>query len=332
MPKRYVVVDTHLQTITKNITMQLAKLGLKNEFYSLIICVVVGFIAGMIMLAVGGNDPEKNGLPAWPTDEMYGRGQFSGLATGAIVAFASGIGVALSVVGDYMATVIGVAISASLLPPAVNCGMLWAQALYVHSWDGTGVNPGCNEESCFIASELAIMGSISITLTVENIILVFLASWMMFKIKDVTMSKDRGFDDQNRQLVYKSITSFKDRYDDLRMKSKFSMSLQRKPSLKRLTMRDADSDVLGKPLEDLTVDQDMKKTNLKKALLSYNTMRRFGGTYTGTARSMASSGYGSDNEIDIIMESDEEEETGKVKTNAGYVAVGGTVEMAEDGV
>ena len=39
-------------------------------------------------------------------------------------AFFSGLGVALSVLDDQTSSLVGVAISASLLPPAVNCGML----------------------------------------------------------------------------------------------------------------------------------------------------------------------------------------------------------------
>merc|ERR1712129_328330 len=142
---------------------------------------------------------------------------------------------------------------------------------------------------------------------------------------DVTMSKDRGFDAQNRQLVYKSITSFKDRYDDIKTRSRFSMSLKKKPSLKRLAMSDVDSHVLGKPLGAITQDKDMKQVNLKKTLLSYNTMRRFGGTYTGRSAGSPRS------DIDIIMESDDEEdEEEAVGNRTGYVAVGGTVEMMEE--
>lgn len=37
-----------------------------------------------------------------------------------MIAIPSGAGVALAVLGDYTASLVGVAISASLLPPAVN--------------------------------------------------------------------------------------------------------------------------------------------------------------------------------------------------------------------
>merc|ERR1712176_613210 len=164
-----------------------------------------------------------------PTTEMTSRGQLVGLATGAIVAFASGVGVALSVVGDYMSSVIGVAISASLLPPAVNCGMLWAMPLYVSIWPDR-----MNEHT---PSELAMMGLISIVLTIENIILVFLASLAMFKIKGVTLKKDRNYDESNKQMVYQSITSFKDQWSEIKQRPSartLNRSKRAAPSMKNV--------------------------------------------------------------------------------------------------
>eukprot|EP01084_Bolivina_argentea_P013119 24582_1 len=173
----------------------LAKLGAKNEFGSLLICIIVGFIVGGILIIITENRENSYSGKPWPTDEMHARGDLYGLAIGAIVAFTSGVGVALSVVNDYMASIIGVAISGSLLPPAVNCGMLWAQSLYVWKYDGYDPKqlwqPGCNQNDCYTAFELAQMGIVSILLTIENIILIFIAGLVMFKIKDITPSKNR---------------------------------------------------------------------------------------------------------------------------------------------
>ena len=143
--------------------------------------------------------------------------------------------------------------------------MLWAMSLYVYIWPDRG--------NGHTANELAEMGAISITLTIENIILVFLASWMMFIIKDVAIQKDRGYDDNNKQLVYQSITSFKDRYDDIKMRSS-NFSLNRhKPSMKRLSLAGTSKQVLGKPLIETTQDAGIRSRTLKKTLMSYNTMR-----------------------------------------------------------
>ena len=58
----------------------------------------------------------------WPTDEMESRGHASSLIIGLLIAVPSGVGVALSVVSSNTGGLVGVAISASLLPPAVNAG------------------------------------------------------------------------------------------------------------------------------------------------------------------------------------------------------------------
>lgn len=48
------------------------------------------------------------------------RGVYRGLVIGVMIAIPSGAGVALSVLGGNTGSLVGVAISASLLPPAVN--------------------------------------------------------------------------------------------------------------------------------------------------------------------------------------------------------------------
>ncbi len=57
----------------------------------------------------------------WPTDEMMARGKLKGMVVGAMIAVPSGAGVALSILAGNAGSLVGVAISASLLPPAVNC-------------------------------------------------------------------------------------------------------------------------------------------------------------------------------------------------------------------
>ena len=191
----------------------LARLGLKNEIWSLCICVLVGFLWAFFMVFVDCYILQWNpdGV-VWPTDEMKSRGTAEGLATGAVIAFASGVGVALSVVGDFTSAIIGVAISASLLPPAVNCGMLWAYAICV------AIDPSLAYG--YTPESLAEMGGYSIALTIENIILVFLASLMMFYIKDVTLNTSRGFDDNNRQIKALAIGAFKEKFDDVKIRGK----------------------------------------------------------------------------------------------------------------
>ena len=54
----------------------------------------------------------------WPTAEMLSRGTRTTFLCGIPIAFFSGLGVALSVLDDSTSSLVGVAISASLLPPA----------------------------------------------------------------------------------------------------------------------------------------------------------------------------------------------------------------------
>merc|ERR1719203_1605437 len=113
-------------------------------------------------------------------------------------------------------------------------------SLYVFFDPASGQNgsekcwPG-DPDTC-TAQDLAKMGLISIVLTIENIVLVFLASWMMFCIKDVTLSNNRGFDEGNKQLVYQGIGSFKERYEDLKTRSSnFELQKNKKRKKKQQT-------------------------------------------------------------------------------------------------
>ena len=60
---------------------------------------------------------------------MMVRGDYKDMPLDVLIAILSGAGAALSVLGNNTASMVGVAISASLLPPAVNAGLLWAVAI-----------------------------------------------------------------------------------------------------------------------------------------------------------------------------------------------------------
>ena len=64
-------------------------------------------------------------------EEMLSRGELRSLLVGVLIATPSGAGVALSVLGGNAGSLVGVAISASLLPPAVNCGMFWSLSIVI---------------------------------------------------------------------------------------------------------------------------------------------------------------------------------------------------------
>ena len=81
----------------------------------------------------------------WPTPEMVTRATLQNFLVGLPIAFFSGLGVAVSVLDDSTSSLVGVAISASLLPPAVNSGILWvAWGFAANNWLGStgGVGGG----------------------------------------------------------------------------------------------------------------------------------------------------------------------------------------------
>lgn len=139
----------------------LARIGVVNEVISLVICIAVGFLMGFVWYLVEG--AASGDVYSQPTDEMVSRGEDATvLASGSVIAFVSGLGVALAALGDYMGTIVGVAISASLLPPAVNSGMLLALALYEAINPDKVTEPGGE----FDASRIFIMAVVSLVLTV----------------------------------------------------------------------------------------------------------------------------------------------------------------------
>ena len=80
---------------------KLRNLGIINELISLVICVLSGFVMGLVVCPW----IETYGVPQWPTQEMVGRGQLRSLWVGVLVAVPSGAGVALSVLGGNAGTI-----------------------------------------------------------------------------------------------------------------------------------------------------------------------------------------------------------------------------------
>jgi uncharacterized hydrophobic protein (TIGR00271 family) len=168
--------------------------GIINEVVSLVICVMVGFIGGWILIGCGAHTEWT-----WPTSEMAGRGTVVGILTGIAIATPSGVGVALSILSDNTSSLVGVAISASLLPPAVNAGMMWAYAIFIESgWKGWMLTKGgqgieMNVNATVLPSGVSMQtpnaiawaGFISLVLTLLNIALIIIIACAMFWCKSV---------------------------------------------------------------------------------------------------------------------------------------------------
>merc|ERR1719495_1601766 len=128
--------------------------GMWVEAISLLICMLVGFIVSLCFIGLDVTE-----FYEWPTGEMTGRGQPKVMYEGLLIAVPSGVGVSIGLLDSDMCPLVGVAISASLLPPAVNTGMLLA-----YSWLGKFDVDKYGKE------DLWQMAGISLSLTLENIV------------------------------------------------------------------------------------------------------------------------------------------------------------------
>jgi uncharacterized hydrophobic protein (TIGR00271 family) len=155
---------------------ELAMLGLRVELISLAGCFVTGFVSSLV------------GIPfltdgQWPMPEMQARGEWYNLLIGIAIAVPSGVGVALSVLGNNTASLVGVAISASLLPPAVNCGLLCC-----YGWLGPYMNPSLTIDK----GEILTLAGVSMLLTIENIVCIYFAGLFMFWVKEVAPIQNKS--------------------------------------------------------------------------------------------------------------------------------------------
>lgn len=139
---------------------KLVRMGFVTEIVSLALCIIIGVIVAGCFL------PLKDATDDWPEEEMLGRGEMRNFYAGIPIAFFSGLGVAVGLLDSQTNSLVGVAISASLLPPAVNAGMLWV----VHfAMDDQYLDEGMR----------------SLFLTIMNIGAIIVASMLMFRLKEV---------------------------------------------------------------------------------------------------------------------------------------------------
>lgn len=106
--------------------------------------------------------------------------------------------VAVSLLDDQASSLVGVAISASLLPPAVNCGLFMMSFVFYKKNVRAG-NPVVeirgefdiyqetisDEYLDYLQSEFLKGAGISFLLTIANIVLIIVASILMFRLKEV---------------------------------------------------------------------------------------------------------------------------------------------------
>ncbi|KAL3869085.1 hypothetical protein ACJMK2_041811 [Sinanodonta woodiana] len=187
-----ILASTFGQVIKNN---DLRNLGIRSELAGLLICLCMGFLFGLVSGGVGLHGAIWGSTDQWPTSEMQSRGMLRSLWVGVLIAIPSGAGVAISVLGGNAGSLIGVAISASLLPPAVNAGMLWAFSILAAAVpfpisNTTTCLPFVNNAyepiySCNMSYEAALLGLVSLCLTILNIICILIMGVVVLKIKEV---------------------------------------------------------------------------------------------------------------------------------------------------
>ncbi|KAM7353003.1 uncharacterized protein ACRADG_005308 [Cochliomyia hominivorax] len=163
----------------------LRSLGLRNELYGILLAVLVGFLFGMVVCTTDDRYSIGDGL----TDEMIARCELHSLIVGVFTAIPSGAAAAIGILGGNIGSLVGVAISASLLPPAVNSGLLWALAVIYKFFEKDESRYNSVVKNTLYsnnqATELAILGSISMCLTISNIICIYIMGILVLKIKEI---------------------------------------------------------------------------------------------------------------------------------------------------
>ncbi|KAE8737215.1 hypothetical protein FOCC_FOCC017320 [Frankliniella occidentalis] len=178
--------------------------GVKGLLAGAAISLVFGFIFGLL---VGTTDHPWGSGGNWPTDEMLGRGHYRSLWIGVLWALPSGTGVALALLQGMAGPLIGVAISASLLPPIVNCGLLWGltctKLIYGDKMKipyrvGDVINSTVSSYvpvySDHLPNELVINGIISFCLFLVNVCCIFITAMIVLKLKEVAAPYTSGPD------------------------------------------------------------------------------------------------------------------------------------------
>ncbi|XP_030238764.1 uncharacterized protein LOC108657658 isoform X2 [Drosophila navojoa] len=161
------------------------RLGMRNELIGILLATLVGFLFGLVVCTTD----KKYGIGEGLTEEMLSRCDLHSLIVGLFTAIPSGAAAAIGILGGNIGSLVGVAISASLLPPAVNSGLLWALACIYKLYE--------KDDTLYVdvvksrtysenqATELAVLGSISMCLTLSNILCIYLMGILVLKVKQI---------------------------------------------------------------------------------------------------------------------------------------------------
>jgi len=161
----------------------LFKAGVINEFKMAITCYVMGCLFGLILGDILGH--AGNSSYPWPGSQMMTNLEWN-LIISIIVSSAAGMVLGVSMTSTGGNALVGTAISAGLLPPLVNAGMLMAYALIYASDDMRG--PFYN------------MGVYNIIFYFTHVVVIVIVANIIFWLKDIDPRFREG-EDSNFQDV-----------------------------------------------------------------------------------------------------------------------------------
>jgi uncharacterized membrane protein len=158
--------------------------GFRTEWVGVMIILVTGLISGLLSIPFMETFVSPDyGLPF----EMTARGDPNNLIAGFAIASASGVGVALSLTNGGASALVGVAISASLLPPIANAGLLFC--FYAAYELGA---PVAGTETNMMNEKLLEQALVSFSLFLMNWVLLFCFATLTFKLKGINKNSVSG--------------------------------------------------------------------------------------------------------------------------------------------
>lgn len=160
---------------------EMVKKSVYNEVIGVCLCLGVGMLVGLCVCPFygpGGITHDWAQFSLTDSQQISDRGDFWSLLGGAFVAIPSGMGVALGITSGGVNALVGVAISAALLPPIVNCGMCLTFGIYftAFGFDETGI-------------KWLSMSAASMSLFLMNFVCIFVFAMLMFKVKKINRAE-----------------------------------------------------------------------------------------------------------------------------------------------
>lgn len=150
--------------------------GVRNEVIGILLSLLIGLAVGGIWAV------PPAGVPSTDSALVVLHYRLSDLAIGAAIAVPSGAALALAITAVMSTTIIGVAISTSILPPIIACGInLMRSVLYAYRE---------NEQTA--ARQHLIFSGLALAMLFVNWALIFVGAGLMLRLKQITPALLQG--------------------------------------------------------------------------------------------------------------------------------------------